>query len=171
MLFKYAVLPLFVSLAGSAVAAPHRLDASIMRRGRNAEVNGVVLQAAARARQGAANANAAAIATVSPKPSPRSQLRPPPLPSPRPSPRSQQQPPPLPSPKPSPRSQLWPPSPKPSRRSQLRPRLQTCFEGPLLRMALRVRPRVVPGCIRNCSIRWRSLKDLGKYEYVGCRKW
>ncbi|KAJ7253940.1 hypothetical protein C8J57DRAFT_1519100 [Mycena rebaudengoi] len=32
MLFKYAVLPLIVSLAGSAVAAPHRMDASMMRR-------------------------------------------------------------------------------------------------------------------------------------------
>ncbi|KAJ7239084.1 hypothetical protein C8J57DRAFT_1478488 [Mycena rebaudengoi] len=51
MLFKYAVLPLFASLAGSAVAAPHRLDASMMRRGRNGN-------------QGAAGVNAAAIATV-----------------------------------------------------------------------------------------------------------
>ncbi|KAJ7224997.1 hypothetical protein C8J57DRAFT_1252985 [Mycena rebaudengoi] len=32
MLFKYVVLPLIVSLAGSAVAAPHRMDASMMRR-------------------------------------------------------------------------------------------------------------------------------------------
>jgi hypothetical protein len=30
MLFNLAVLPLIVSLAGSAVAAPHRMDASLM---------------------------------------------------------------------------------------------------------------------------------------------
>jgi hypothetical protein len=32
MLFKFAVLPLFISLAGSAVAAPHGMDASLMVR-------------------------------------------------------------------------------------------------------------------------------------------
>jgi hypothetical protein len=32
MLFNLAVLPLIVSLAGSAVAAPHRMDASLMAR-------------------------------------------------------------------------------------------------------------------------------------------